>query len=196
MKKTILFCLIAALAFSFAFSFASCAKDDAPDSDKNDKPDDIIISDGETDGDTNPDADADADKTADSARVVTLSDGRTIEIGAAADAAIALLGEYDDMYEAPSCVHEGYDRFYTYDGFSVTTAPQENGDIVTEFLIESSACTLANGITIGSSAEDVTAAYGEDYSESFGTMRYEYDGVTLTIVTDGTSVTSVLFSQN
>lgn len=187
MKKIILLCLIAALVFSLA----SCVKEDAPDSDGNNKNDNTVVSGiGEGDGDAN----ADTDKTAVNERVVALADGRAVELGSAADKAFALLGDYDDMYEAPSCVHEGYDRFYTYDGFSVTTSAGEGGDIVTEFLIESSACVLSNGITVGSSAEDVTAAYGEDYTESFGAMKYEFDGMTLTVVTDGTSVTSVMFS--
>lgn len=189
MKKTILFCLIVMLVFSLA----SCVKEAAPDSNENNNNDNTVVSDsGEQDGDT----DGDADKTAVNERVVALADGRSVELGAAADKALALLGDYGDMYEAPSCVHEGYDRFYTYDGFSVTTSAGEGGDIVTEFLIESSACVLSSGITVGSSTEDVTAAYGEDYTESFGTMKYEYDGMTLMVVTDGTSVTSVLFSLN
>lgn len=188
MKKTILFCLIVMLVFSLA----SCVKEAAPDSDKNNNDNTVVSDSGEQDGDT----DGDADKTAVNGRVVALADGRSVELGAAADKALALLGDYDDMYEAPSCVHEGYDRFYTYDGFSVTTSAGEGRDIVTEFLIESSACVLSSGITVGSLAENVTAAYGEDYTESFGTMKYEYDGMTLMIVTDGTSVTSVMFSLN
>lgn len=193
MKKIILLCLIAALVFSLV----SCVKEAAPDPDGNNRNDNTVVSDiGDGDGDTSTDADVDGDKTAVSARVVALADGRAVEIGASADGVLAALGEYVDVYEAPSCVHEGYDRFYTYDGFSVTTSAGEGGDIVTELLIETSGCTLANGITVGSSVDEVIAAYGEDYTESFGAMKYEFDGMTLTVVTDGTSVTSVMFSLN
>ena len=44
--------------------------------------------------------------------------GISVKLGSPAADALALLGDYSDMMEAPSCVHEGFDRVYTYaDGY-------------------------------------------------------------------------------
>ena len=39
--------------------------------------------------------------------------GISVKLGSPAADALAVLGDYSDMMEAPSCVHEGFDRVYT-----------------------------------------------------------------------------------
>ena len=140
---------------------------------------------------------SDNGETADNgASVISLDDGTEIEIGAKAEDVLASLGEYSDMIEAPSCVHEGFDRIYTYGGFSVTTSPAGDGsDIVAEFAIESPECKLDNGITVGSTVADMESAFGTDYTNSFGMIEYTLDGMTLTVIVDGENIVSVVFAK-
>lgn len=127
---------------------------------------------------------------------VVLVDGRTVTIGEKADAVLSALGDYTDMFEAPSCIHEGYDRVYSYGSFSVTTSPDSDGnDIVSEFGVETDECVLEGGITIGSSIADIESVYGTDYTESFGFISYDFGGTTASFVTDGSAVTSIAFSN-
>lgn len=126
---------------------------------------------------------------------VRLSDGREIVLGSAAAPVIEALGEYTDMYEAPSCVHDGFDRVYSYGSFSVTTSPDENGDdIVNEFAIETPGCALDGGLTVGSTTEDMETVFGTDYEESFGFIRYSFSGADASFVTSDGTVSSILFT--
>ncbi len=114
---------------------------------------------------------------------VKLDTGVSVTVGAPASAVLPGLGEHLDLMEAPSCVHEGTDRVYTYDGYTVTTAPGADGvDYVTQLSLTSDAAAFDNGIMIGSAADDVTAAYGDKFEESFGVRTYTLGGVKLVFV--------------
>ncbi len=120
-----------------------------------------------------------------------LDNGVTVTIGAKAgdvlEALTAKLGKELDYMEAPSCVHPGSDKVYTFDGFSVTSSPDADGnEYIAELTFLSDSAAFENGVMIGSSEADVTAAFGKDFEEKFGVRKYSIDGVLLTITfTDG-----------
>ena len=129
-----------------------------------------------------------------------LDNGVTIVIGSDAETAIATLtdtvGEYVDYMEAPSCVHEGSDKVYTYDGFMVSSSPAADGsEFITDVTFTSDAVGLDNGIMIGSSGDDVTAAFGENFEEQFGVRKYVSGDITLTITLSDNIVTSMSISK-
>ena len=129
-----------------------------------------------------------------------LDNGVTIVIGSDAETAIATLtdtvGEYVDYMEAPSCVHEGSDKVYTYDGFTVSSSPAADGsEFITDVTFTSDAVGLDNGIMIGSSGDDVTAAFGENFEEQFGVRKYVSGDITLTITLSDNIVTSMSISK-
>ena len=129
-----------------------------------------------------------------------LDNGVTIVIGSVAETAIATLtdtvGEYVDYMEAPSCVHEGSDKVYTYDGFMVSSSPAADGsEFITDVTFTSDAVGLDNGIMIGSSGDDVTAAFGENFEEQFGARKYVSGDITLTITLSDNIVTSMSISK-
>lgn len=189
MKKLILSLVLIALAV-IVTACASDRKSPYDDIADGDRTIDNTVVDGSDDNSIVPETSGDAD-----AAVITLADGTSITLGGGAEDVISALGDYSDVFEAPSCVHEGYDKFYTYSGYSVTTSPDENGvDRVTELSIDSSDCSLDNGITIGSTIGELQAAYGTDCSESFGVIAYDLGKVTLTAVTDGENVTALVFT--
>ena len=110
--------------------------------------------------------------------------------------ALPALGEYLDYAEATSCIHPGMDKVYTYNGFTVTTSPDANGnDLVSEVALISDTAVLAGGISIGCDKSVIEDVYGNDYTEEFGVMKYEKDGVIISVVLDNSSkVTSFVIS--
>lgn len=123
-------------------------------------------------------------------------DGTIIELGGAAEAVLGALGAPLNVAEAPSCIHEGTDRIYSFNGYSVTTSPDGKGtDRVHEVALTSDAVLLENGISIGSPLDAVTAAFGTDYSEQFGVLQYEKENVKISVVLDSDScVSSLVFT--
>ena len=198
MKKLLAIALILALVFCVSCTAKETAGDTddrSGETDSSENTDINVIPDGQPDETPDDKEENNADETA--GFTVALSDGRTVVLGSGADEAVAGLGEYTDVFEAPSCIHEGFDRVYTYGGFSLTTSPDGNGaEYAAEFVLETAECALENGLTIGSTVEDMTAAYGEDYTDSFGFITYELDGASAAFVTDGGIITSIVFTYS
>lgn len=118
--------------------------------------------------------------------VCTFDNGTKIEIGAAVDDIPSLYGEPLSYAEAPSCIHEGYDKVYTYDGYTLTTSPDADGNSrIYEISLTSDVVAFENGVTIGSELSQVASAFGEEYTEQFGVIMYELDDVSISIVLDG-----------
>lgn len=122
---------------------------------------------------------------------VELDCGVTVTIGAEAVGELKKLtdklGKETDFMEAPSCVHPGNDKVYTFDGFTVTSSPDANGnEYIAEVTFTSDAVGFSNGVMIGSPDVDVTEAFGKDFEEKFGVRTYSTNGVKLTFTfTDG-----------
>lgn len=116
--------------------------------------------------------------------------GISIKLGSSAADALALLGDYSDMMEAPSCVHEGFDRVYTYAGlYTVLTSPDAQGkEYVAEISLLSDLVALEAGgnfLMIGSPESDIKAAFGDPAEDAFGVQKYNIDGAILTVTVDG-----------
>lgn len=85
------------------------------------------------------------------------------------------LGEPDSYFEAASCAFDGLDKTYTYAGVEIVTYPDEGRDYISSVRILDGSVSTSEGITIGSTQEEVTAAYGEDFQE-LGTQYVYEDG--------------------
>lgn len=114
------------------------------------------------------------------------------EVAVDADMAdvLAALGKEQSYFEAASCAFDGLDKTYTYAGFTVTTRPEGDKDLVNSILLTDDSVTTAEGVYIGSSLADVTAAYGEA-EPADGVLSYTRDGVTLNFILDGGAVISI-----
>ena len=116
--------------------------------------------------------------------------GISVKLGSPAADALAVLGDYSDMMEAPSCVHEGFDRVYTYAGlYTVLTSPDASGaEYIAEISLLSDLVALdvsGTYLMIGSSESDIKAAFGEPAEDAFGVQKYNLDGANLTVTVDG-----------
>lgn len=92
---------------------------------------------------------------------------RQVALNSDMDTVLASLGEANSMTTAPSCIGVGEDKTYHYDGFTVTTYPRGDKDYVMEIKVLNAAIATAKGIRLGSSMDDMTAAYGSGY-RTFG----------------------------
>ena len=105
-----------------------------------------------------------------------------------ADAAPILegLGEWENYAETTSCAFKGLDKTYSYPGFDLYTYPLNGKDNVNSVYFVDDTVSTPEGIHIGSTKEEMEAAYGTDYEEEFGAYTYTKDQSRLQfLVTDG-----------
>ncbi len=118
------------------------------------------------------------------------ADGYVLELNADMAQVLEKLGEPVSYFEAASCAFDGLDKTYTYAGFTVTTRPDGDKDYVNDILLTDDTVATAEGVRIGSSLSDVTAAYGEQEPDG-SALIYSQEGVTLLFLLDGDKVTSI-----
>ena len=96
-----------------------------------------------------------------------------------ADAVIGKLGDPIDLVETPSCGGGAEpDREYTYAGFKFNTVNENGVNKIVKIVLTDDSVSTPEGISIGSTRDEVVAAYGDSFTEnSSGTLTYT-DGAT------------------
>lgn len=123
--------------------------------------------------------------------------GTSISVNTDIDPIVEKIGEPSSKFEAPSCAGQGTDFIYTYSGFEIDTSPFENiTNAIAAIIIVSDEVETPEGITIGSTKEDVEAAYGTDYTESNGMMTYQKGDMKLNILIKNNAVDSIQYVSN
>lgn len=117
--------------------------------------------------------------------------GVSVSMNSEADAVVDALGEPLSYFESESCAFKGLDKIYTYDGFQLTTYPVDDVDYVYSVVFTSDMAETPEGIAIGSTVDEMLAAYGEDYSKSGDVYTYTKDKSTLKFITENSAVVSV-----
>ncbi len=96
------------------------------------------------------------------------------------------LGNYNNYAESPSCAFKGLDKIYSYSGFDLYTYPKGSVDYVNSIYFIDDSVSTPEEIRLGSTVEEMLAAYGDDYTEEYGVYTYTKEKSTLSfIVTDG-----------
>ena len=122
---------------------------------------------------------------------VSKAGGYTVSIGDNMADVLAAIGEPVSYFEAASCAFEGMDKTYTYSGFEITTQPGEGlQDYVNSIRLTDDSVTTREGVYIGCSVDDVTAAYGEG-SRTENVIRYTEGDSAMNFVLDGDKVISI-----
>jgi len=119
--------------------------------------------------------------------------GAEVSMNAKAEAVIQALGEYLSYFEAPSCAFEDMDKTYSYPGFDVTTYTVGGVDYISGVVLQDDTVETPEGITIGSTLEQVSAAYGE-VAEGATSAKFEKGQSILTILFKDNTVTSVQYA--
>lgn len=84
----------------------------------------------------------------------------TVTLDADINTVSGKLGETVSYYESVSCAFNGIDKIYTYQHFEIQTYPNADGiDRISVIVLFDDLYETEEGITIGSSAEEVEAAY-------------------------------------
>ncbi len=163
----------------------SCSKSDVIDTDTDE------VTAHESNTETEPSA-----VTAAETYSFTLDNGLSFKLGDTYGNVADTLGEPQDILEAPNCIREGNDTVYTFTDYSIMTSPDGDGNFfLAEFTLISDAVAFENGITIGSTSDDVDNAFGTEYIENFGVRTYSFPGANLSVVFDGDAVSAITVSS-
>ena len=103
---------------------------------------------------------------------VVVINGGELTFDMTMDSVFELLGTDYEYSEAISCAYDGMDKTFAYSDIEIYSWPDGDIDRVSEFLIFSDICTTARGITVGSTLDDVVAAYGQG-TEVGSMVEYE-----------------------
>lgn len=106
---------------------------------------------------------------------------------------IDALGESIHYFEEESCAFKGLDKFYTYAGFEITTYPLEGKDYISTIYLMDDTVSTPEGVYLGSTIDEMIAAYGEDYIESSGTYTYVKDDSKLQFIAMDDEIISITY---
>ena len=107
------------------------------------------------------------------------------------------LGEPISTSEAPSCLYEGMDTVYEYEGFFLQTSQMGDSEVVVIITIETANHTTNKGIKVGDPAEALNNAYGEPEEETKNYVVYRHDNnVTITYSLRDGKVSAIEYAQD
>ena len=114
-----------------------------------------------------------------------------------ADAVIEKLGDPIDLVETPSCGGgEEPDREYTYAGFKFNTVNENGLNKIVKIVLTDDSVSTPEGISIGSSRDEVIAAYGSSFTENAsGTLTYTDGSTKLMIGIKDGAVSAIHYVQ-
>ena len=119
--------------------------------------------------------------------------GTELFIGALHDDVIPKLGNYQYMNSSAACGgFKGEDRIYYYNGFVVKTTPGKKGDFVNHIELTDDSVSTPQGITIGSTKDQVLAAMGQP-TVMGDNLAYEKDNMKLMFLFRDGTVTNIQY---
>lgn len=119
------------------------------------------------------------------------ADGASLSLDAPAKQILDTLGAPYGYTETASCAFAGTEKTYDFGGFYLRTYPAKDGDRILGWWFSSGSLSTPEGITIGSSRDQVEAAYGEFTGSACVVSRGEEK---LTILLENDAVTTVQYS--
>ena len=101
--------------------------------------------------------------------------GVQLEVGVDMNNYVSKLGDYTSE-DGEACGTDEKDVIYTLSGIEIETHVSGSSETVRQIKIVNDSQSTLKGITIGSTKDEVIAAYGKEYKEgSTGALRYEGD---------------------
>lgn len=120
------------------------------------------------------------------------ANGTEVKFNQLADSTIEALGTPLSKFEEASCAFNGIDKTYMYQGFQLVTYPANEKDYISSVLIVDDSVSTAEGISIGSTLEEVKAAYGDASGDS--ALSYTRGDTTLKIMIADGKVSSIEYN--
>ncbi len=117
--------------------------------------------------------------------------------GEDSSAALSALGKESSYDEVDiGCGNNEVGKVYSYSGFKIQTYPDNSKDYIDTVTITNDSVSTPEGITIGSSRDDVIKAYGDGYTEKSNGIVYVKDKTTLSFVIRDGAVTSIIYDHS
>ncbi|MDF2485095.1 MAG: hypothetical protein K0R46_1263 [Herbinix sp.] len=117
----------------------------------------------------------------------------TIPMNVDAAPIVEVLGEPVEYFEAASCAFQGLDKIYYYNGFELGTYPNAEKDFVSYVNLLDDSVTTEKGIYLGSTLDDIIAAYGDDYTAEGTSYVYRLGETKLTFIVEEDAVTAITY---
>lgn len=102
--------------------------------------------------------------------------GKTYPVRVDSKDVLAALGDDYKYAETISCVYEGYDKTFTYDGIVVSTVPVDDADVIEMFSVTGGDYKTTRGVGIGATREEVVKAYGDNFFDDGWYVTYTESG--------------------
>ena len=96
-----------------------------------------------------------------------------IQPGEAAAPVLSRLPAYRSFEESGSCAADGKDKKYTYDSFCIETVHHKDADVISAVYFLNDLVETPEGVTIGQTEAEVTAAMGAPTGTVNGNYIYE-----------------------
>lgn len=91
------------------------------------------------------------------------------------------IGEPLEYSESNSCAYLGLDKIYVYPGFTIYSYPDNGIDYVLMIVFTDDSVSTPAGISLGSKAEDVVAAYGGTWAGVDCNLFFAKDFASITV---------------
>jgi ribosomal protein S16 len=118
-----------------------------------------------------------------------------IELNKKAESVLDKLGEPKYSDNLGDCGGIGVQMKYTYDNITLNTLKEKDGEVIHKIGFLNDLVSTPKGITIGSSADDVRAAYGTPSSEENGKLTYKSGDLELEFTVKNGSVSAVNYRR-
>ena len=116
-------------------------------------------------------------------------------VGMAVEAVLEKLGEPVQKIESESCAFGGKDTIYYYSGIQISTNNEEGYEKIYSIYLEDDLTATEKGVSVGNTADQVKAAYGEpDASSSETCLIYSKAGMYLKFILKDNKVSSITYT--
>ena len=117
----------------------------------------------------------------------------SVQVNSDITGALAQLGDGYKYFESESCAYQGKDKVYTYPFFVIYTYPLDGKDFIASIELKADTVQTQEGIKIGSSKDDVVAAYGDGYEDAGSVMKYTKGITVLSFIIKDGEVSSIVY---
>ncbi len=122
-------------------------------------------------------------------------DGQKLMPGMSQDDMISAIGETENVFSAPSCAGQGTDYTYTYGSVEIVTVPNADGvNEISTIALRDDLASTPEGVSLYMTTADMTAAYGDDYTQSGNAYSYLKGNVKLTFIIENDEITSIEYT--
>ena len=110
------------------------------------------------------------------------------------DSVLAKLGEPKSKYTSESCAFGGSDTVYYYSSIQISTNDELGYERIYSIYLEDDLVSTQKGISVGSTADAVKAAYGEPINATDNMLVYGKAGMTLRFNLKDGAVSTILYT--